>query len=145
MFLLWFILIVIVRPLPVSLWLSVDFVWDSLVNICWERADLLAFHFAVLFYAVLCSFSVWCLGKGVQFDCIGSWPLPFHLLTLILSLYTCMICVVTAEPVNSSALLKVKVKFCLNSVVTKFDFEQVLSNDEKRFCLLLYEDFNPIH
>ena len=38
-----FILIVIVHPLPVSFWLLVDFVKDSLVDICWERADLLAF------------------------------------------------------------------------------------------------------
>ena len=37
----------------------------------------------VLLYAVLiflCSFSVWCLGKDVEFDCVGSGLLPFHLL-----------------------------------------------------------------
>ena len=28
----------------------------------------------------LCSFSVWCRGQNVEFDCIGFWSLPFHLL-----------------------------------------------------------------
>ena len=27
-----------------------------------------------------CPFPVWCLGQDVEFDCIGSWSLPFYLL-----------------------------------------------------------------
>ena len=63
-------------PFTVSLWSFIDFVLDSLVDICWERADLLAFRLtcAVLLSIVLmfCSFPVWCLGKELEFDCIGS-------------------------------------------------------------------------
>ena len=28
----------------------------------------------------VCSFSIWYLRQDVEFDCIGSWSLPFHLL-----------------------------------------------------------------
>ena len=38
----------------------------------------------VLFYFhCLCSFPVWCLGKEMEFDCIGSWSLPLHLLSVL--------------------------------------------------------------
>ena len=30
----------------------------------------------------MCPFPIWCLGQDVEFDCIGSWALPFHLLIL---------------------------------------------------------------
>ena len=72
--LLWFILIVIVVPLPVWLRLRVRFVKDSLVTICCERAVRLCC------FNCLCSFPVWCLGQDVEFDCIGPWWLPCHLL-----------------------------------------------------------------
>ena len=28
------------------------------------------------------TFPVWCFGKGVEFDCVGSWSLPFHVVSL---------------------------------------------------------------
>ena len=34
----------------------------------------------------MCSFPIWCLGQDVEFDCIGSWSLPFHLLWFCVSL-----------------------------------------------------------
>ena len=46
-----------------------------LVDICRERADLLAFRlccFTLSRLDVLYSFRVWCLGKEVEFDCIRS-------------------------------------------------------------------------
>ena len=71
--------------LPVCLRRFVDFVHDHLVDICWKRTDLLAFH--------LCCFTLFrldlfvfpfrkdcCLGKEVEFDYIGSWSLSLHLL-----------------------------------------------------------------
>ena len=36
---------------------------------------------AVGFERCLCCFPLWCLGQNVEFDCIGSWSLPFHLLS----------------------------------------------------------------
>ena len=30
----------------------------------------------------MCSFPVWCLWQGVEYDNIGSWSLPFHLLRI---------------------------------------------------------------
>ena len=51
------------------------------MDICWERAFLLAFHLCCFTLCCLgCSFPVWCLEKDVEIDCIGSWSLPFHLL-----------------------------------------------------------------
>ena len=53
-----------------------------LVDICWERADLLASHlccFTLCRLDCLCSFCVWCLGKEVEFDYIVSRSLPFHI------------------------------------------------------------------
>ena len=32
-----------------------------------------------MLYSVLIVFvPVWCLGQNVEFDCVGSWSLPFH-------------------------------------------------------------------
>ena len=42
----------------------------SLVDTCWERADLLAL-FCVIFSSVFVSFP-----SGVVLDCIDSWSLP---------------------------------------------------------------------
>ena len=50
---------------------------------CWERAVLLAFRlwcFILCCLNCLCSFPVWCLEPDVEYDCIGSWLLSFHLL-----------------------------------------------------------------
>ena len=44
MLLLWFILIVYVRPLSVCLWQAVQFNWDGLLAICWERVVLFTFR-----------------------------------------------------------------------------------------------------
>ena len=58
------------------------------MGICWERADLLAFRlccFILCRLDLLCSFPVWCLRKEVEFDCLGSWSLPFHLFCLEVS------------------------------------------------------------
>ena len=72
MHLLWFILIDnIVRPLPVSLWLFVDFVKDSLLNNSYKRAVVLAFRlccFTLCPLDCLFSFSICCLrdGCGIQ-------------------------------------------------------------------------------
>ena len=66
------------------LWLIVQFIQDSLVAICWERAvplvfNLFCFYFsAFLIVGVPLSFDV--LGQDVEFDCIGSWSLHFYLL-----------------------------------------------------------------
>ena len=30
----------------------------------------------------MCSFPVGCLGQDMEFDCIGSWSLPFHQLRM---------------------------------------------------------------
>ena len=68
-----------VCPLPVSLWRFVEFVKDSLVDTCWERADPLC-CFTLCCLDCLSFFPVWCLGKNVEFDCYGSWSLPFQLL-----------------------------------------------------------------
>ena len=46
-----------------------------LLDICWERADLLAFRlccFTLCRLDCLCSFPVRYLGKEVEFDCISS-------------------------------------------------------------------------
>ena len=43
---------------------------EGLVDICWERADLLALRLCC--FNCLCSFPIWCLGKDVEFDCIDS-------------------------------------------------------------------------
>ena len=53
MLLLWFILIVNVRPLSGCLWLTVQFIYDSLVAICWERAVPLAFHLCCFYFSVV--------------------------------------------------------------------------------------------
>ena len=42
---------------------------------CWERAVPLDFHLCCLYFS-----AVWCLGQDVEFDCFGSWSLPFYLL-----------------------------------------------------------------
>ena len=76
--LLKFVLIVIMCPLPVSLWRFVDFVLNDLMDVCWEGADLLAFRLCCL---TLCCLDFWVLsrmGKEVEFDCIGSWSSPFN-------------------------------------------------------------------
>ena len=55
--------------------------------ICWERAVFLAFRlwcFTLCRLNCLCSLPVWCLGQDVEFDCIGSWLLRFHLLYFFL-------------------------------------------------------------
>ena len=51
-------------PRPVGLWQFVDFVWDGLVDICWERADLLASR--------LCCFTLCRLDFCVPFP-YGVW------------------------------------------------------------------------
>ena len=52
--------------------------------ICWERAVPLAFHLCYFYFwcrlGCRCPFPVWCLGQGVELDCVGSWSLPFYLL-----------------------------------------------------------------
>ena len=52
------------------------------MDFCWERAGLLVCRQCSVFFiqSCLCSFPLWCLGNYVEFDCIGSWSLPFHLL-----------------------------------------------------------------
>ena len=50
------------------------------MDISWERADLLAFRLCCFILDLFCPFTVWCLGKEVEFDSIGSWSLPVHLL-----------------------------------------------------------------
>ena len=96
MLLLWFILIVNVRPLSVCLWLNVQcmlllwfilivnlFVFDLLLNVfriaLWpsigKELSLWLVTCAVLSWCRLncrCPFPVWCLGQDVEFDCIGS-------------------------------------------------------------------------
>ena len=52
-------------------------------EVCWEGTDLLVFLLCCLtlsYLDFLGSFPAWCLGKVVEFDCIGSWSLPFNLL-----------------------------------------------------------------
>ena len=75
------ILIVNFRPLSVCLWLTVQFLKDSLVAICWERPAPLAFHLCFFYFSTVLIVSVplpvWCLGQDVEFDCIGSWSMPF--------------------------------------------------------------------
>ena len=57
--------------------------------ICWESAVLLDFSLCCFILCrLVCSFPVWCLGQDVEFDCIGSWTLPFHLL-IFLSKWGC--------------------------------------------------------
>ena len=34
-----------------------------------------------------CRIHIWCLGQDVEFDCIGSWSLPFYLLCLCIILF----------------------------------------------------------
>ena len=53
MLLLWFILIVNVRPLSVCLLLTVQFIYDSFVASCWERAVLLAFHLCCFYFSAV--------------------------------------------------------------------------------------------
>ena len=65
------------------------FVFDLLFNLfriaLWPPVgkELLGFS-VVLFYLsrlnCRCPFPVWCLGQGVEFDCIGPISLPFYLL-----------------------------------------------------------------
>ena len=40
----------------------------SLVVTCWEKADLLALLYVMVFF----SLPIWCPGSGVVFDCINS-------------------------------------------------------------------------
>ena len=47
----------------------------SIVIICWERADPLAF------FVVFCHFPIWGLGSDVVLDCIDSRSLPSSLLS----------------------------------------------------------------
>ena len=47
---------------------------------------LCCFNFICHLYC-LCSCPVWCLGKDVEFDCIGFWSLPF----LLLKIFTILI------------------------------------------------------
>ena len=128
MFLLRFILIVNVRPLSVCFDLLFNFIYDSLVAISWERAIPLAFHLCwFLFWCYLncrCPFPVWCLGQDVEFDCVGSWSLPFYLLFIILrSLFfsvvvTFHIVIVLVFPeiqINPSALSSWKESLGLNT------------------------------
>ena len=46
----------------------------------WSGKELTSWLFSLMvsFCSLncLCSFPVWCLGKYVELDCIGSWPLP---------------------------------------------------------------------
>ena len=58
MLLLWFIIIVNVRPLYVYLLLTVQFIKDSLVAICWERAVPLAFHLCCFYFSAALSVGV---------------------------------------------------------------------------------------
>ena len=53
MLLLWFILIVNVRPLSVCLWLTVQFIQDSIVAICLERTVPLAFHLCCFYLSAV--------------------------------------------------------------------------------------------
>ena len=52
--------------------------------ICWERVVPSAFHLCCFNFkcrlGCVCPFPVWCLGRNVELDCIGSWSLPFCLL-----------------------------------------------------------------
>ena len=40
--------------------------------------SVLAFSLLCRLDFFVCSFPLWCLGKEVEFDCIGSWSLPFE-------------------------------------------------------------------
>ena len=89
MFLLWFILIVNVRPLSVCLWLTVQFIKDSLVVICWERAVPLAFHLCYFLFKCRlncrCSFPllVFRAGCGIR----SYWFLIIAFICIFLSLH----------------------------------------------------------
>ena len=52
------------------------------MDISWERADFLAFstYAVVCRLKSVCFFPIWCLGQDVEFDCINSRSLHFHLL-----------------------------------------------------------------
>ena len=57
------------------------------MDVCWERADLLAFRFCCFTLCcldILGSFPILCLGKEAEFDIIGSWSLSFNLLFMYL-------------------------------------------------------------
>ena len=80
----WFILIVTVRLLSVCLWQFVHF----LFMIAWwpfSGKELSSWLSTLAVYILCrlncrCPFPIWCLGQDVEFDCIDSWSLPFHLL-----------------------------------------------------------------
>ena len=75
------------------------FVFDLLFNLVrialwpsvWEGADALAFQLCCFYFS---PFPVWCLERGVEFDCIGPWSLPLYLL---FSVHRVMKPVVVAE------------------------------------------------
>ena len=77
--LLWFLLIVhfllvfeyLLIMFMIAWWTSAGKVLTSWLSAC--------AMFSICCLDCLCSFAVWCLGKDVEFDCIGSWSLPFHL------------------------------------------------------------------
>ena len=78
MLLLWFILVVIVRPLSVRFWLLFIFRIALRPSAGKDMSFWLSVC-AVLLYAVLIV-SCWCLGPDVEFDCIGSWSFMSTLL-----------------------------------------------------------------
>ena len=77
--LLWLILIINVGSCSVCLWLTVQFSGHLLGKSCLLGFSLVLFYCSPLLNC-RCPFPIWCLGQDVEFDCIGSWSLPFYLL-----------------------------------------------------------------
>ena len=68
-----------------SCYLCFVFVFQSYCHVvtCWERADLLADLYVIMFLC-FCHFPIWCPGLGAVLDCINSWSLPSLLLLCLL-------------------------------------------------------------
>ena len=86
--------IVYIRPLSVYLWLLFILFriarWPSAGK---ELSSWLSARAVFILYCLncMCSFPVWCLRQDVEFDCVGSWSLPFHLLNLSRPNVVCII------------------------------------------------------